>query len=468
MSPPAPAADPGPDPAPDPGSGGRNGRKAPSLRLRLGLWLGGAITLAWLGAAAWSLVALSQSIHRDFDLRLKAAAERLMPLAVVQIFEREDDGTAQIIAGFGHDEEAARLAYAVQDREGRILLASRGYPQAAVPPPGATGWSEAEGMRRYSLSALSGSLTMTTFEPLDLRRRAMWSAGLRLMAPLAMLLPVGLLLIGLILRRELAAVARLNARIARRGRGDLTALPLDGLPRELAGIGAAVNALMARLDAALTAERRFAAHAAHELRTPIAAALAQAQRLQAEAGPGPAAERAAQIAASLGRLARLSEKLLQLSRAEGGSVRTGDERDLTAAARLVIDEVARGHDAERLQVTIPQGGLRAPLNPDAYAILLRNLVENALAHATPGTPVAVELGPDGAITVRNDADPVAPDLLARLTEPFARGQSRADGTGLGLSIARAIATAAGGRLELASPLPGQARGFLARFRAPES
>ena len=101
MSPPAPATDPGPDPAPDPGSGGPGGRKAPSLRLRLGLWLGGAITLAWLGAAAWSLIALSQSLHQDFDLRLKAAVERLMPLAVVQIFEREDDGTKSDDTLFG-------------------------------------------------------------------------------------------------------------------------------------------------------------------------------------------------------------------------------------------------------------------------------------------------------------------------------------------------------------------------------
>ena len=222
---------------------------------------------------------------------------------------------------------------------------------------------------------------------------------------------------------------------------------------------------MARLDAALTAERRFAAHAAHELRTPIAAALAQAQRLQAEAGPGPAAERAAQLTAALGRLARLSEKLLQLSRAEGGSVRTGEEQDLAAAARLLLDEVARTSGADRLRVTMPETGPRAPLNPDAYAILLRNLVENALTHGVPGTPVTVELAADGGITVTNDADPVAPDLLARLTEPFARGKTGGEGTGLGLSIARAIATAADGRLDLASPPPGEARGFTARFSA---
>lgn len=214
---------------------------APSLQRRLGLWLGGGIAGVWLATALWSLLSLSASIERDFDQSLKAAGEQLMPLAMVRIFERDDDA-AQIIAEFDHNSASARLAYAVQDRSGRVLLASRGYSALTLPTPGTTGWSDQAGMRRYSLTALNAQITMTVSEPLAARRSALRSASVRLLLPVALVLPLCLLLIAVVLRRELAAVSRLNGQIARRGQGDLTPLANDGVARELAGVSASVNA----------------------------------------------------------------------------------------------------------------------------------------------------------------------------------------------------------------------------------
>lgn len=440
---------------------------APSLRHRLAIWIGGGVAAAWLAAALWSLLALSASIDRDFDQGLKAAAERLMPLAMVQIFERDDDGTAQIIAQFDATSTSPRLAYAVQDGSGRVLLASRGYVAETLPPPGTTGWSDHDGLRRYSLTALGGQMTITVLEPLAARRSALWSASLRLLLPVALVLPLCLLLITAVLRRELGAVARLNDQIAQRGRGDLTPLENAGVARELSGVAEAVNALLDRLGQALKAERRFAANAAHELRTPIAAALAQAQRLQQEAADPGDAMRATAIAESLARLARLSEKLLQLSRAEGGAVRATENQDLTPVVRLVIDELSRANKGDLISLALPETSVRAAINPDAYAILLRNLVENAQRHGTPGTSITVNVGPDGTLRVGNDADPIDPDTLSKLKEPFQRGPTDSEGSGLGLSIARAIALAAGGQLTLISPSPGSDRGpdrgFVAEF-----
>ncbi|RME18046.1 MAG: two-component sensor histidine kinase, partial [Alphaproteobacteria bacterium] len=417
--------------------------RGPSLRRRLALWIGGGVVVAWLAAVIWSLLALETSIDRDIDLGLKAAAERLMPLAMVHIFERADDGTAQIIADFSKSSEPGRLTYVVRDETGRILLASRSYEGQPLPPVGITGFSEEAGFHMYSLSALKGKLTMTVMENDSVRFTLLRDAALRLLTPIFAVLPFSLALIALALRWELRVIARLGAQIERRGQGDLTPISTEGVAREFAVIVESVNALMARLSAALEAERRFASNAAHELRTPIAAAIAQAQRLVQEAESPQTAERANQIAGALTRLARLSEKLLQLSRAEGAAVVSGEVQDLGAVVRLVIDELARTRGAGRVELRLPDGDVRAAINPDAYAILLRNLVENALAHGSADHPVEVEVLGDGTITVRNDCAPVPAETLAELTEPFRRGATEAEGSGLGLSIVRAIAEAAG-------------------------
>ncbi len=103
------------------------------------------------------------------------------------------------------------------------------------------------------------------------------------------------------------------------------------------------------------------------------------------------------------------------------------------------------------------------IDADAFAILARNLIENALKHGSRQEPVRVALSADGVLSVTNAGPTVAPDLLARLSEPFERGRAQADGAGLGLAIARTIATGSGGRIELLSPREGRQDGFEARF-----
>ncbi|MGC5198895.1 sensor histidine kinase, partial [Aphanothece microscopica] len=106
-------------------------------------------------------------------------------------------------------------------------------------------------------------------------------------------------------------------------------------------MAATLNGVLTRLKAAFEAERSFAANAAHELRTPLAGAIAQAQRLQAETADPIAVARAADVEATLKRLTRLSERLMQLARAEGGRLRIDTPGDLRTIARLVADDAGR-------------------------------------------------------------------------------------------------------------------------------
>ena len=119
--------------------------------------------------------------------------------------------------------------------------------------------------------------------------------------------------------------------------------------------------------------------------------------------------------------------------------------------------------AGRIELELPDGPVFESIDVDAFAILARNLIENALKHGSQDEPVRVSLSADGVLRVANAGPIVPPDMLARLSEPFERGQSLTKGTGLGLAIAKTIAAGTGGRLELVSPRNNREDGFEARF-----
>jgi two-component system OmpR family sensor kinase len=119
-------------------------------------------------------------------------------------------------------------------------------------------------------------------------------------------------------------------------------------------------------------------------------------------------------------------------------------------------------------LSLPVDAVMSDLDPDAFAILLRNLVENALRHASPDAPVDVALLPDGTLRVANDGPVLPPDVLGRLMNRFERAGAKVEGSGLGLAIVAAIAERTGSRLVLHSSRPGRDIGFAAEVRLPAS
>jgi two-component system OmpR family sensor kinase len=276
---------------------------------------------------------------------------------------------------------------------------------------------------------------------------------------------MALLGIFVFLHRGLRPIRRYSTALSTRGAGDLTPVANGELPSEMAPVVQAVNQLLERLRRTLDAERSFAANAAHELRTPVAAALAQTQRLIAETGDLASGPRASAIEGALKRLNRLAGQLLQLARAEGGRLRTGSAIDIRSVLRIIVGEFTAGGG---VTVEVPDRPVLSDIDPDAFAILSRNLIENALKHGTGAMPVRVVLSSDGLLRVINDGPPVPPELLDRLTARFERGQTVSSGSGLGLSIAKAIATGAQGSFALHSPAIGRVDGFEAVVELPRS
>ena len=189
------------------------------------------------------------------------------------------------------------------------------------------------------------------------------------------------------------------------------------------------------------------------------------QRLIAELTPGPTKDRAYRVEAELHRLTRLSEKLMQLAKAEGGAVLQDRAQDLCPILNAVVDEFARHGHAARLQLALPKTPALSRMDPDAFGILVRNLIENALRHGDSGGTVFVDLQADG-LAVRNGGKIIPADRLAALSGRFIRGETKGEGSGLGLAVSKTIAEAAGGGLVLSSPATGQTDGFEARVTFP--
>ena len=437
-------------------------RRPASLRARLGLSVGLVLTVLWLLAATGTALIVRGEMDEVFDSALRETAERILPLAVIDIVGREDEGVTQRLAAIREHDEF--FTYLVRDAEGRILLQSHGALPADFPPYDGPGFAQTETHRLYSDAALQGTIRITVAEPLAHRAAVAREIRMGLGLPLLILLPVALVAIALAVRFSLTPLNRVRRQLETRGARDLSRVPADGLPAELAPLAGTLNDLLEGLRAAFEAERSFAANAAHELRTPLAGAIAQAQRLRQESADPAAVQRAADIEQTLKRLTRRTERLLQLARAEGGRLRSDNAHDARTALRLVVEDMRRGPETPTLALDLPATPVPTTLDPDALGIVCRNLVDNALRHGGGHGAVGVRLTPGGDLTVSNAGPVVAPDRLARLTERLQRGSEGAEGSGLGLYIIACIAARSGHALHLASPRPGAEDGFEVRFR----
>ena len=436
-----------------------------SLERRLVLVLGGVLSLLWLAATVATLALTRHEIGEVFDSALQETAQRLMPLAVHDLKEAADhdgdeaDDGESLSAEF--DDSDAYLTYQVRGADGRVLLRSHDAPAEGFPAPLERGFTTIDHLRIYTEASRDGRFFVQVAETGARRDMLIRETLIWLIIPLIALVFAAVIAVTLIVRSATRPVLRLKEEIRSRDGANLAPLPAHPLPNELQPIVDAVNRLLARLQRAIAAERSFTAHSAHELRTPIAAAQAQAQLLFDSARGPSERQRARNLLDLLSRLGRLVEKLLQLSRAEAGVGSAGSSR-LREVAGVVIDEYRHRLTGGPSPVELRESGAPAgniAIDPDALGIVLHNLIDNAITHGRPGRPVTVTLGPGARLSIVNEGEAIAADELPRLRERFVRGETEAEGSGLGLSIVDAIMREAGGSLAIHSPATGRTDGF---------
>lgn len=437
-----------------------------SLQRRLGVTLGVLLSILWIVAATVTALLARHAIEDVFDSALQETAQRIMPLVVTDILGREPNDTIQRLSVVRNHDEL--LTYIVRDKEGSLLLLSHDADPEIFPSWSGTGFSQSLTHRFYSEEALQGSVRLTIAEPLAHLNNVARNIQMGLGLPLLIFLPFALLVVVLAVRSSLAPLHQFRKLLSIRSVRDFSPLSSAGLPSEVAPVTETLNNLLNRLGAAFEAERNFAANAAHELRTPLAGAIAQAQRLQSETEDQRAQARAADIELTLKRLAGLSERLMQLARAEGGRLRLEQISDLRLVAEILTEDFRRLVGRSGVLMDLPTSPVMSDLDPDVFAIIYRNLVENALRHGIEGKSIHVSLSRDGLLSVANDCPTVPEETLTRLTDRFERADNASEGSGLGLAIVNAIAERIGSKLSLHSPIPGKESGFEVSLKLPVS
>jgi signal transduction histidine kinase len=263
-------------------------------------------------------------------------------------------------------------------------------------------------------------------------------------------------------RSTLRPVGRASAAAQSLAEGLLdTRLPVEGKDefgawaQSFNQMAAALEAKIEELQAAQARERRFTADVAHELRTPLTALVGEASLLNDHLDRMPTESRrpAELLIADVGRLRRLVEDLMEISRFDAGaeSVRA-EEVDVPALVRAAVR--ARGWGDS---VSVQGDGLRVTSDPRRLERIVANLVDNAFEHG--GSRVTVRIhGSD--VEVADDGPGIAPEHVPHLFERFYKADASRSGggTGLGLAIARENARLLGGDLAVESS-PGQGSRF---------
>jgi signal transduction histidine kinase len=223
---------------------------------------------------------------------------------------------------------------------------------------------------------------------------------------------------------------------------------------------------------------RFAASAAHELRTPLAGLRIFSDMLAEGLGdPAKAQSYARRISDEAGRLGRVVANVLGFTRLERGSLRARPvPGDLGAAVRECVDRHRAALEAAgaRLEVGLSDPLPEVAFDRDAVAQILQNLLDNAEKHtrSSGDRTIRLSVAPTGGgieLAVADRGPGVPPDVRRRLFEPFARNQD-ADapaGLGLGLVLVKALAEAQGATASYADNPGGGAR-FAVRFPLPSS
>ena len=278
-------------------------------------------------------------------------------------------------------------------------------------------------------------------------------SALRSVVPFAVLVPCLLLLTAAVIGYSLRPVAQLARRLDASDYDHLTELPLAGMPAELLPFIASINRLLGRLASMIEQQRRFVAAAAHELRSPITALSVQAENLDHAELPPESRARLAALQTGIRRTGHLLEQLLALARYETPGTPQAQIAALDRVARGVVAELlptARNRAIDLGFERIEPVAVR--VDATALAVLVRNLVDNALRHTPDGGRIDLHIyaaGGHAVFCVEDTGPGIAEPDLARVFEPFYRGQrSAGEGTGLGLSIVERIAAGASGSVAI--------------------
>lgn len=309
---------------------------------------------------------------------------------------------------------------------------------------------------RVLVHRLSPERSVVIGQRTEVRDEIAFDSAVRTLIPLALLLPVLLLLARTLTHRSFRPLRRLAGEVSRRDEHDLTPLNDEAIPQEIAPFVGEINTLMQRIDGSVQAQKRFIADAAHELRTPVTALSLQAERLADSPMSEQAHTRLAALRQGLGRTKTLLEQLLSLARAQQ-SPRQPDRTTflLSELLREVIESLyplAAEKNIDLGVAAFPHPERALCTDKNALHMALKNLAENAIRYIPASGQVDIRVSVTGRTTrieVEDNGPGISAEEREKVFEPFWRpADTQQPGSGLGLSIVHACVSRMGGTITL--------------------
>lgn len=436
-----------------------------SVRRRLLAMLLGGVALVWLGAAAVTARETRSELQELLDAHLAQSASLLTAQVGHEVGEIEQEHTESL------HKYASNVAFQIWARGDVLLLHSAGAPtkRLSVSEAGfADEVLKGRAWRVFSVWDDRHEYLIQVGEAAAAREHLALEILEKLVLPLLVSLPLLGLLIWFAVGASLKPIGRISNALAMRDPHYLA--PIEGeAPAEIAPMVERLNNLLGRVRASLDSERRFTSDAAHELRTPLAGLKTQLQVAQGavdESGRKRAMDNAV---LATDRATRLVEQLLMLARLEHDAWRSQAETvNLHQAAAQVLAEAAPAAAEKHIRLSL-SGSQETHVQGHAglLAVLLRNLLDNALRYSPADTEIEVgvsETAQGAVIEVQDQGPGIPPTEREQVLQRFHRlaGES-SSGSGLGLSIVARIAQLHQAKLELLEGLSGKGLRVVVRF-----
>jgi two-component system sensor histidine kinase TctE len=431
-----------------------------SIRLRLLKWLVAPILVFNLLAASLTYLLAWTPAQLAFDQGLLDAATGLAARLRPGAEETGLDLSAVHMLESGAPDASW---YVVRDGNGKVLAGDPDFPRRQGGEPVRDERMHGQPVRVASLlvPGSAGPLEVGVARTLS-QRQQVRSAIVRALVLLDVLF--SLALVGLVwfsVGNGLAPLARLRARLDARGSHDLAPLDDSGMPRELAPLGAAFNALLGRIAAGARAQDDFRANVAHQLRTPLAGLRLQLEWLAERHRDDPETARSVELLLQANeRMIRQANQLLSLERAGPDRFEQAQLAPLDLSA--IVAEAVQSFVERAVRKDIDLGFELEPTQVSGERHMLRDLVDNLVDNALRYTPaqgtvtVHCRPTPEGALFAVEDSGPgIPPEKRARVFQRFVRLDQHSQGSGLGLAIVREIAAAHGAQVELGDAPGGQ-------------
>ena len=269
--------------------------------------------------------------------------------------------------------------------------------------------------------------------------------------PILLFLPLMLLLIVWVVRKNMRPIHRLSQAVSQRTEQDLTPLPTQNIPSEVVGFVLAINLLLDKAGRFMQQQKRFIADASHELRSPMTALSLQVENLQQLPLSEEAKAQAAQIQQGIQRNRHLLEQLLSLARLQNTSAAERRWVDVNAVFRQVIEAVLPLAADKDIGV-VSSSNVNVMGEEMDFYLLIKTLVDNAVSYTPAGSQIDLsveETENAWLIHVEDNGCGISAAERERVLEPFYRILgTRQQGSGLGLSIAQEIVRKYHGSLQL--------------------